>query len=107
MNKITINGKEYPCRLTIGVLKRYKDNTGKELEEVKDAFSIAELLFLALQVTCKKQDVAFPYASVEDLMDDLELSELGGITENLFGAFAGTDEKKTGFGELTRSSVLQ
>ena len=48
MKKITINGTTYPCRLTVGVLKRYKDQTGREMEDVKDIFSISELLFLAL-----------------------------------------------------------
>lgn len=95
MKKITINGTTYPCRLTVGVLKRYKDQTGREMEDVKDIFSISELLFLALQATCKREHVPFPYASAEELMDDLDVLEMNGISEALFGKPDASAEKKT------------
>ena len=95
MKQITINGTTYPCRLTVGVLKRYKDQTGREMEDVKDIFSISELLFLALQTTCKREHVSFPYASAEELMDDLDVLEMSGISEALFGKPDASAEKKT------------
>ena len=95
MKQIIINGTAYPCRLTVGVLKRYKDQTGKELDEVKDIFSVSELLYMALQATCKREHVPFPYDSTEELMDDLDVSEIAGISEALFGKLDATSEKKT------------
>jgi len=106
MKQVTINGTTYPCRLTVGVLKRYKDQTGKEVEDVRDIFSISELLFMALQSTCRKEKVPLPYASAEELMDDLDLSEMNGITESLFGKTDGGCEKKTETEELIKLSVL-
>lgn len=98
MKKVTINKKQYPCTLTIGVLKKFKDETGKEIDEVKDVFSICTLLFMAAVSSCKKEKVTFPWDSAEALMDDIELSEIEQITGELFGVQnnpEGADQKKT------------
>lgn len=98
MKKVTINGKEYPCTLTIGVLKKFKDETGKEIDEVKDVFSVCTLLFMAAVTACKKEKTTFPWDSAEALMDDIELSEIESITAGLFGVERktdGADQKKT------------
>lgn len=103
--RVRINGNEYPCALTIGVLKRFKDETGKELDEVKDVFSICTLLFMAALASCKKEKATFPWDSAEALMDDIELSEIENITGGLFGTFDNqAGEKKTGGRTSTGSS---
>ena len=94
MNKIKIQGKEYPCRLTVGVLKQYKEYSGKDLQDVTDMFSVCELLFMALSATCKMQNVDFPYPSAEDLMDDMDVGELNPVAESLFGKQVAGEEKK-------------
>ena len=99
MKKVTIGGNAYPCTLTIGVLKKFKDETGKEIDEVKDVFSICTLLFMAGVASCKKTKTTFPWDSAEALMDDIELSEIEQITGELFGtgtAKEGDGQKKTG-----------
>jgi hypothetical protein len=101
MNKIKIQGKEYPCRLTVGVLKQYKEYSGKDLQDVTDMFSVCELLFMALSATCKRQNVDFPYPSAEDLMDDMDVGELNPVAESLFGKQVAGEEKKTNPGEST------
>lgn len=94
--KVRIRGNEYPCVLTIGVLKKFKDETGKELDDVKDVFSICTLVFMAATASCKKEKMAFPWDSADELMDDIELSEIETITGDLFGISAKqTEEKKT------------
>lgn len=94
--KVTIGGQEYPCVLTIGVLKKFKDKTGKELQDMKDVFSICTLLFMAAVASCQKEKRTFPWDSAEALMDDIELSEIETITNELFGVVGPTDsEKKT------------
>lgn len=94
--KVTIGGQEYPCVLTIGVLKKFKDKTGKELQDMKDVFSICTLLFMAAAASCQKEKLTFPWDSAEALMDDIELSEIETITNQLFGvAASAASEKKT------------
>lgn len=108
MRKVQICGNPYPCTLTIGVLKRFKDETGKEIDEVKDVFSICALLFMAAVASCKKDKVTFPWDSAETLMDDIELSEIERITGELFGTADkpdGGEQKKTDGPRSTVSSV--
>ena len=109
MNTITIEGKEYPCRLTVGTLKRFKDQCGKELDQLKDMFSICELLFLAAQEACQKAKKTFPYQSAEEMMNDIEIADVEQITVNLFGVAQQTTEaeKKIDGKELTMSLVSQ
>ena len=37
--EITINGKAYPCRQTMGAMLRFKQETGKEVTELGNSFS--------------------------------------------------------------------
>lgn len=94
--KITIGGQQYLCVLTIGVLKKLKDKTGKDLQDMKDVFSICTLLFMAAVASSQKEKQTFPWDSAEALMDDIELSEIETITNELFGVVpsAGEGEKK-------------
>ena len=93
-NIITIDGKEYPCRLTIGVLKKFKANTGKDFQEATDVFSIITLLFMACTAQCEKVKVTFPWNSADVLMDDVELGELESITTQLLGVEATKNPEK-------------
>ena len=43
--EITINGVAYPCRQTMGAMRRFKQETGKEITEL-DAGSFTELCTL-------------------------------------------------------------
>lgn len=95
--KVTINGKGWPCRLTIGVLKQFRDVTGLEIDQVKDVFSVCTLLYMACVAACKREKESFPWDSAEALMDDIALDEVERITTELFGAAqaAPSGEKKT------------
>ena len=107
MKKVKINGADYPCALTIGVLKKFKDETGKELEEVKDVFSICSLLFTAVTAACRKEHKLFPYSSAEELMDEIEFADIERITVEMFGMGQGDPaggQKKTTVRRSTASS---
>lgn len=96
MKQIRINGIEYPCRLTVGVLKRYKEQSGKDLADTDDLFSICGLLFLAVTEACRKSGRSFPYGNAEEMMDDIELADIEGVVSGLFGPQAeAKGEKKT------------
>lgn len=103
---VTICGKAYPCRLTIGVLKRFKDTTGLEIEEVKDVFTICTLLYMAVADGCRHEKIAAPWDSPEALVDDIALEEIERITGELFGPSGGESEKKRAYGDRPVSSAL-
>ena len=45
MKRITINGKEYPCRVTMGAMLRFKRETGHDVSQM-DSTDMAELVIL-------------------------------------------------------------
>ena len=83
MKKVTINGKTYIVRLTVGALKRFKEQTGMELNQVNNVERIIQLLFLSL---CPEDPSdALPWKSADELMDDVELSDIPSISIAMFG----------------------
>lgn len=84
--QVKINGADYPCRVTIGTLKRLKDETGKEFADLGDIFTLMHLLFIAIRESCKKEEIGFPYANAEEMMDDIEYTDVLAISEGLFDA---------------------
>lgn len=110
MKKVKINGTDYPCALTIGVLKSFKDETGKELDEVKDVFSICTLLFMAVTAACRKEHKLFPYNTANELMDEIDFADIERITGELFGVGqegSASGQKKTTGRKSTASSGSQ
>ena len=43
LNKLRIAGKEYPCRVTMGAMVRFKNAAGKDVSELKQS-DISELV---------------------------------------------------------------
>lgn len=46
MKKIQIKGKEYPCRVTMGAMLRFKRESGKDIREI-DQSDIGVMLLLS------------------------------------------------------------
>lgn len=85
-NVITIGGVEYPCRLTLGVIKAFKEQTGIELADIgTDMVAIGTLLYIAAGKSCQKEKRPFPWQSADELLDDLSLDEMPRLIEQLFG----------------------
>lgn len=71
--RITINGKAYPCGMTMGAMLRFKRETGKELSEM-DATSLSELcvfLWCCVASACRREKVEFAY-TLDDFADNLD-----------------------------------
>ena len=61
MKKIKINGKVYPCRMTMGASLRFKNETGRDLSEFK-TLGLAEqviLLWCIVKSACSADGVEF------------------------------------------------
>ena len=94
MTKIEINGKEYPCRVTMGAMLRFKRETGKDVSEIGegDVSDLVTFLWCCIVSASKADGVEFGI----ELMDFADMLEPDTLTQftNEMGAATG-DEKKT------------
>lgn len=95
--KILVDGKEYPCRQTMGAMLRFKQETGKEVTDI-GAGSLTELctfLWCCVVSACKSDGVEFGLSLMEfaDSIGPDELQAWGDDTAA--GAQDGGEEKKT------------
>lgn len=79
--EITIDGKAYPCRQTMGAMLRFKKETGKEVTEITNSFSdMCAYLFCCMASACKKDGVKFGM-SLMDFADSVTPEDLNRWTE--------------------------
>lgn len=91
-NIITINGTSYPCRLTLGAIKDFKEQTGKELADIgADMVVLGTLIYITASKSCKKEQKAFPWQSADELLEDIDLADMPSMVEELFGKQPGKD----------------
>ena len=97
MKQIEINGKTYPCRVTMGALLRFKRETGKDASELdeRDASGLITFLWCCMASASKADGVEFSL-SLMDFADRLEPDTLTGFYTSMSeDAPAGDAEKKT------------
>lgn len=76
MNKIEISGKQYPCRITMGALRRYKQIEGEDISQMgNDTTKVGTLLFCAVQSACKADGVPFDY-DIDTFADTVDLTKI-------------------------------
>lgn len=92
MHKIQIKGKEYPCRVTMGAMVRFKRESGKDIREVDQSDIVQMLLFVwcCVKSACNADGVEFD-VSYDKFVDMLEPDD---FTE-FFGAVQEEAQKKT------------
>ena len=92
MKKIKIKGQEYPCRVTMGVMVRFKRESGKDIREVNQADVDLMLMFLwcCVKSACNADGVEFDIA-FDRFVDMLEPED---FTE-FFGDVQEATQKKT------------
>ena len=97
MKQIEINGKTYPCRVTMGALLRFKRETGKDASELdeRDVSGLITFLWCCMASASKADGVEFSL-SLMDFADRLEPDTLTGFYTSMSeDAPAGDAEKKT------------
>lgn len=65
--EITINGKSYPCRQTMGAMLRFKRETGKEVTDM-DGGSLTDIctfLWCCIVSACKADGIPFDMSLME------------------------------------------
>ena len=89
MNKIQINGVEYPCEMTMGAPLRFKRETGKDWSLVSDTSDVVTLLWCCVVSACNAHKIEFSM-SLLDFADQLPLETL----EVFASSLNETDDKK-------------
>lgn len=94
ITKITINGNEYPCRITMGAMLRFKRETGRDVSQMADddVADMVTFLWCCIASACHADGVPFDIA----LMDFADMLGPDSIREFYDGMDAAhPDEKKT------------
>lgn len=79
--EITINGKAYPCRQTMGAMLRFKQETGKEITKLNDSFSdLCVFLWCCIVSACKHDGIEFNL-SFMDFADSVSPDEMTAWTD--------------------------
>ena len=89
--RINIGGKEYPCRVTMGALLRFKRTTGHDVGTLNegDVEELLTLLYQCVLSACAADGVDYGL-TLEEFADQLDAQEM-----NAFYANMANGEKKT------------
>ena len=85
-NIITIQGKEYPCRMTMGAMLEFKNRTGKEVTDISgtDLSLVVTLLYCCLLSSCRADKVTFPFENEIGMADHMSPEDLAGWQNDTF-----------------------
>lgn len=79
MKAFTINGKEYPCRITMGAMLRFRNETGRDVTALKsdDICDLVIFLWCCMASACSADNVEFGYDLMEfaDRLDEKDIKE--------------------------------
>ena len=94
--KLKIKDKEYPCRVTLGAMMRFKRQTGKDIGEVtqNDATSVTIFLYCCVVAACHADGVPFDM-ELDMFADSIEPGALADFHEMVHAEQPQVDQKKT------------
>lgn len=83
-NSIEIDGKSYPCYMTMGALLIYKRMTGKEMSKVENpnVEDTMEIIYSIVKAASQANDIEFPYSDVVDFACHLTPEQVSSISIN-------------------------
>lgn len=90
--KVTVAGKEYPCRQTMGAMLRFKRETGREVTDMTDGVSdLCTYLYCCVVSACRADGVEFGMGLTE-FADNLSPADLQAWSTALADADGGAGE---------------
>ena len=91
MKRIMIQGTQYPFRLTIGAMMRYKELTGEDFSQFKgdDMQKVAVIIQCGIRSACRAEGVPVPQVSLEELMDYIDLEQVADLLSLKTGSDVG------------------
>lgn len=79
---IVVDGKEYPCRPTMGAMLRFKQETGRDVSEMTGSVSdLATYMWCCVVSACKREGVEFNM-SLMDFADAITEADMNAWAEN-------------------------
>lgn len=84
MRRIIIKGKEYPCRITMGAMLRFKRETGHDISSLNSGDMVELITFLHCCVTsaCRADKIEFTM-DVEEMADHLTPDDLNAFYDGV------------------------
>ena len=78
--EVNIDGKVYPCKVSMGALLRFKNETGREFATVQatDVSDICVFVWCCAKSACQREKIDFPL-TVMDFADSIAPEELTAI----------------------------
>lgn len=75
---ITLEGKTYPCRMTMGAMVEFKNATGREVTEIKQdgLEDVLTLLYCSILSASRVDGVSLPFSSMMDMADRMEPGDM-------------------------------
>lgn len=102
MNKIeiTVNGKRYPCRPTMGAMLRFKKETGREITDIQEgSFSdICTYLWCCIVSACKHDGIDFNLPLM-DFADSISPEDMADWNKAVQGEAQPSDTDQSAEGE--------
>ena len=94
MKRIAIDNKEYPCRVTMGAMLRFKRETGRDVSGMGDG-DVADLLtflWCCVASACAADGVTFAL-SLEDFADRIDPDVMQDFFKDTGGEAGASDAK--------------
>lgn len=95
MKQITVYGKEYPMRMTMGAMLRFKRETDRDVSEIGTDVSLMVIfLFCCVASACNADGVAFDL-DIDKFADGLGMDMLNEFAESMQEDVDESKKKKT------------
>lgn len=89
MKSIKVYGKEYPMRITMGAMRRFKRATGKDISQTgSDIDLLATFMWCCVASACNADGVPFDL-DADKFADGLDLEDFNQFQESMSGDAAG------------------
>lgn len=96
---VTINGEEYPIKMTMGAMLRFKQETGKEINDGGLGLTEnATLIWCCIKSACAHEGKKFDM-SLMDFADSIEVNDIEPVVQALFQSAQGEGEEESGKSE--------
>lgn len=99
---VTIDNKEYPIKMTMGALIRFKQETGKDIQSIGENSTFEDnlaLVWCSIKSACNHDHVPFDM-SLMDFADSVNIADVETIVNALLSASASTtSSEEEGDGE--------
>lgn len=93
---VTINGEEYPIKMTMGAMLRFKQETGKEINDGGLGLTEnATLIWCCIKSACAHEKRPFDM-SLMDFADSIDVKDIEPVVQALFQSAQGESKEDEG-----------